>query len=187
MYGNHTAPLHPSAHLTPSAGRRSRLGLLAWAVLQWLWVPLDLLLRLLIVPFLVASEVLSDGQRPDREWLRFLARPLTRWVGPVRFAREWGPAPGLWDAHLNRLCDTALRVYERQARGTVGVRGWAFALHGAEGRALLISPKEYRGLSGERIQQIAAGRGLVARSAGPFGITLVPASGWSQGTEVRHR
>ncbi|MEV4616317.1 hypothetical protein AB0K43_27545 [Kitasatospora sp. NPDC049258] len=186
MYGNHTAPLPPSAHLTPSAGRRSRIGLLAWFVLQWVWVPVDLLARLLIVPCLVLSEVLSDGQRPDREWLRFLARPATRWVGPVRFVREWGPAQGLWDAHLNRLCDTALRVYERQSRGAVGVRGWAFIRHGAEGRALLISPKDYRGLSGERIQAIAAGRGLVARSAGPLGITLVPAGGRKSDQEVRH-
>ncbi|WP_354642588.1 hypothetical protein [Kitasatospora camelliae] len=175
MYGQHTTPT--GTPLTPSAGPRSKTGLIIWFVLQWIWVPLSFLGRLVILPFITASDLLTDG-RFDAEVLRVLFRPVTRWVGPARFAREWGTDPRRWDAHMNRLCDVALKAYQEQRQGAGSFHGWTYLRYGSEGNALLISPKDYRGLPPERIHAIASSRGLVARSGGPFGITLVPATGW---------
>ncbi|MFG2822004.1 hypothetical protein ACGFX4_21570 [Kitasatospora sp. NPDC048365] len=161
--------------LTPSAGPRSRIGLILWFLLQWLLVPLDLLLRLVAVPFIAASDLLTDGAF-DAEVLRVLFKPLTRWVGPARFAREWGTDQRRWDRHMNRLCDIALRAHRRHQQGGTGFRGWTYLRYGSQGNTLLISPKDYRGLTAERIHTIAGARGLAARSGGPFGITLAPAT-----------
>lgn len=175
MYG---APPQ-SVTLTPSAGQRSKLGLLFWCLAQWILIPLDFLTRLIYVPVIAVIEAVSDLSWPDPDWLRFLVRPVTRWVGPIRLAREWGSCGKRWDVHMNHLCEVAVRAYERQRNtGQQNFTGWTFLRYGAEGNALLLSPKDYRGLTSERIHAIAASRGLVARSGGPFGITLVPAVGW---------
>ncbi|GAA2258675.1 MULTISPECIES: hypothetical protein [Kitasatospora] len=166
MYG------HAAVPLPPSAGPRSRLGLLLWLPVQVVWVPVDTLLRLLVMPFLELSSFLTDGERPDAESLRFALRPLTRWVGPVRLVREWGTDPARRDAHMNRLCSAALRAY-----GPNGLRRWSTWRYGVLGDAVVISPKDYRGLTAERIHAIAASRGLRARSAGPSGVSLTP-TGW---------
>ncbi|MFJ8045326.1 hypothetical protein ACIRBX_32960 [Kitasatospora sp. NPDC096147] len=175
MYG--APPARPV--LTPSAGQRSRTGLLLWCLAQWVLVPLDLLLRLFWVPVLAVVNAFDDLSL-DRGWLRSLVAPLTRWVGPGRLAREWGSGGPRWDAHMEHLCAVALRAYERQrTTGRRDFAGWTYLRYGSEGNALLLSPKDYRGLSSERIHEIAAHRGLVARSSGPFGITLTPATGWT--------
>ncbi|MFG2698731.1 hypothetical protein [Kitasatospora sp. NPDC048407] len=173
MYG--TPPLtYGTAPLTPSAGRRSRIGLVLWFAVQWVLVPLDLMARLLYVPVFVVIEVATDLEWPDRGWLRMLLRPLTRFVGPVRLVREWGDGERLWDARMAAICRTAAAAYARRPAGKQELDGWAGLRWGSEMSAFLLSPKDYRGVRPERIHAIAAEHGLTARSAGEFGVELAP-------------
>ncbi|MGW4383462.1 hypothetical protein [Kitasatospora sp. NPDC004531] len=167
MYG--TPPL------TPSAGRRSRLGLLLWFAVQWVVIPVDLLTRLLYVPVLVVIEVVTDLEWPDRGWLRMLLRPVTRFVGPARLVREWGEDQRLWDARMRSICRSAAAAYARRPAGKRQLDGWAGLRWGDDMFTFVLSPKDYRGARPERIHAIAAEHGLLARSAAEFGVQLSPA------------
>ncbi|MFD8482709.1 hypothetical protein [Kitasatospora sp. NPDC059673] len=167
MYG--TPPL------TPSAGRRSRIGLVLWCAVQWVVIPVDVLTRLVWMPLTVLAETVDSVEWLERGWRRTLVRPLSRFVGPARLAREWGEDQRRWDARMAEICGVAAAAYARGSNAKYALRGWADMRWGYGTRSFLMTPKDYRGAHPERIRAIAAQHGLVARSLGKAGIELVPA------------
>ncbi|WP_285738787.1 hypothetical protein [Kitasatospora phosalacinea] len=144
--------------------RRWRLGLLLWFVLQWVLIPAELVLTLVVwIPFRTVYELNEIGNGRDwflLGWLRLLLRPLHRFVGPTRFVREWTNDQRRWEARLAEICRTAAEAFARGPGRKYAFRGWANLRWGVGTTNFEVREKDYRGARPGPVLAVAAQYGL---------------------------
>ncbi|MFE1320155.1 hypothetical protein [Kitasatospora phosalacinea] len=160
--------MHGAPQVMPETARpvkrRWRPGLLLWFVLQWVLIPAELLLTVVVwLPFRTVYEIEELGKGRDwfmLGWVRLLVRPLHRFVGPARFAREWTNDQRRWDARLAEICRTAAEAFARGPGRRYAFRGWANLRWGNGTTDFLVRGRDYRGARPEPVLAIAAQHGL---------------------------
>lgn len=137
-----------------AAPRRSRPGLLAQFVLQWLWLPVSGAVAL--AAGLVAA-LASAGFDPPLAW-------LNPWRGALawpRFRLEWAASPARWDAYATgrnraRTASAERRPAAHQARDA----------YGAAVLAVTVPARLFRGAGPDRAASVAAAEGWTAEVRG---------------------
>ncbi|MFD0565603.1 hypothetical protein ACFQ2M_29225 [Kitasatospora saccharophila] len=145
--------------------RRSRFGLLLWSVLQWVLIPAELAITLVVwIPFRTVFYELNEiGEGRGwflLGWVQLLVRPLRRFVGPTRFVREWTNDQRRWEARLAEICRTAAGAFARGPGRWYAFRGWAYLRWGVGTQNFQVLGKDYRGALPEPAVGIAAQYGL---------------------------
>ncbi|MGW4807015.1 hypothetical protein [Kitasatospora sp. NPDC004272] len=140
--------------------RRWRIGLLLWFVLQWVLIPVELVLTVVWIPLRTVMDVAEEKDWFLLGWARMLLRPLHRFVGPARFVREWTDDQRRWEARLAEICRTAAAAFAGGPGRKYAFRGWANLRWGVGFESFEVRGRDYRGARPEPVLAIAAQHGL---------------------------